>query len=402
MPQEKKAAVEKLTVPIGQLTPHPKNPKKHNDDGIEKSIGTHGYVEPIVVDENFQILSGHGRWEALKKLGYTTVDIIQKKGLTDKEKEKYIVIANKLVEQGGWDVDKLIKGFDMTELLDFGFDKFSLGTVENVTPSPSIKEDGFDTQKAVSEIVNPITQSGDVWKLGDHRLLCGNSREEANVLKLMDGEKADMFFTDPPYSSGGYQESGKSQGSMGITSSNVKMLSDTLSTRGYKILMKECIGHLADIRFLFVFCDWKMWNENFDIAEICGFRVKSMLVWDKLVPGLGSPFRNQHELILFGSKISLKGKGWETGNVFSVPREPSKDHPTVKPIILIATILKQIESINVVDLFGGSGSTMIACEQLNRPCYMMELDPKYCDVIVKRWEAFTKKKAERLQKVSTA
>ncbi len=135
MPEEKKAAVNKLTVPIGQLTPHPKNPKRHNDDGIERSIGTHGYVEPIVVDENLQILSGHGRWEALKKLEYTNVDVIQKKGLTEKEKGKYIVIANRLVEQGGWDIDKLVREFNIDELLDLGFDRHYLEVNDGLAPA---------------------------------------------------------------------------------------------------------------------------------------------------------------------------------------------------------------------------------------------------------------------------
>jgi DNA modification methylase len=199
----------------------------------------------------------------------------------------------------------------------------------------------------------------------------------------MNGNKAELLLTDPPYSSGGSQESGKTTGSIGARGGHT-IKNDNLSTRGYRLLMQDVLALCSDVHSVFIFCDWKMWIETFDISERSGFRVRNMIVWDKMQMGMGMPFRNQHELCLFASKIAGKIGDGATPNVLQHKRDREAEHKTPKPIELLSDLLKQIESINVFDPFLGGGSTMVAAHQLKRKCYGMELDPKYCDVIVKR------------------
>jgi DNA modification methylase len=199
----------------------------------------------------------------------------------------------------------------------------------------------------------------------------------------MNGDKIELVYTDPPYSSGGSQESGKVSGSIGARGQKT-IKNDNLSTRGYRLLMNDVLALCQEAHTAFIFCDWKMWIETFDIAERAGFRVRNMLVWDKMQMGMGMPFRNQHELCLFASKIAGKIGDGGTPNVLKHIRDRDAEHATPKPIGLINDMLKQIDSFNVYDPFSGGGSTMVASHQLKRKCYGMELDPKYCQVIVDR------------------
>jgi DNA modification methylase len=209
----------------------------------------------------------------------------------------------------------------------------------------------------------------------------------------MDGETPEIILTDPPYSSGGFQESGKTSGSIGARGSK-KIENDNLSTRGYERLMNAVLTQFKPAHTIFVFCDWKMWINNFDLSEGNGYRVRNMIVWDKVQMGMGMPFRNQHELCLFGSKLAGKIGNGSTPNVLQFTRDREAEHATPKPVELLERLIKQVESDTITDPFAGGGSAFIAAEKTGRTCYGMELDPKYCDVIVKRWEDFTGKKAE--------
>jgi DNA modification methylase len=217
---------------------------------------------------------------------------------------------------------------------------------------------------------------------------------------LMNGKKADMIFTDPPYSSGGFQEAGKASGSIG-TRSQKRIANDNLSTRGYKNLINNVLS-INRVDTIFMFCDWRMWIENFDLCENNSYRVRNMIVWNKNRMGMGRPFRSQHELVIFGSSENIKYKKCNQANVLTVERCRNELHETQKPIELLIKVLDNMEiniSKRVYDPFLGSGTTLIACEKTNRKCSGMELDPHYCDVIVKRWEEFTGKKAKRVERV---
>jgi DNA modification methylase len=277
---------------------------------------------------------------------------------------------------GSWDWDTLANDWEVVDLEAWGLDIPQFETVEELEASEDdyeVPEGGIETDIVI----------GDLFEIGEHRLLCGDSTDSDAVARLMNGEKADLLLTDPPYSSGGNQESGKTSGSIGARGGHT-IKNDNLSTRGYRLLMQDVLSLCSDVHSIFIFCDWKMWIETFDISERSGFRVRNMIVWDKMQMGMGMPFRNQHELCLFASKIAGKIGDGATPNVLQHKRDREAEHKTPKPIDLLSDLLKQIESINVFDPFLGGGSTMVAAHQLKRRCYGMELEPKYCQVIIDR------------------
>ena len=251
----------------------------------------------------------------------------------------------------------------------------------------------------------PVTQRGDIWHLGNHRLLCGNLTDEDAVAVLLNEYSPDCLLTDPPYSSGGFQEAGKSSGSVGTTAKHVPVFGDSMSTRGYMRLMRS-VMELCRFKVAYIFTDWKMWVYLQDVVEPCGYGLRSMIVWDKMFPGLGQGWRSQHELIMCAvSDRSLwadykKGEG-TIGNVLQVARSGNKYHTTEKPLDLITMILSATPfAATVFDPFIGSGTTMLACEKLERTCLAVEVDPHYCDVVVARWEGMTGDKAEKIPRTA--
>ena len=238
---------------------------------------------------------------------------------------------------------------------------------------------------------------GDVWKLGKSRLVCGDSTLKTDVQKLFDGNQPFCIVTDPPYCSGGFQESGKKSGSIG-TRETITIANDTLSTRGYMALIKNVLSVAGDVAIAYIFTDWRMFINLFDVAESSGFGVRNMIVWDKGTPGMGVGWRSQHEIVLMASRSAIKFNPHKAcGNVISCQRTGNLWHPTEKPVELISKIVDVTDIAKIIyDPFGGSGTTLIACEQLGRECYVMELDPHYCDVILTRWEQFTGKKAQKI------
>lgn len=219
----------------------------------------------------------------------------------------------------------------------------------------------------------------------------------ADVQRLIGEPQVDCILTDPPYCSGGFQESGKAAGSIGTErigadgkSYQPKIANDQLSTRGYQALLKAAIG-IVESQLLYLFTDWRMWTYAFDIAESSGHRVRSMVVWDKGTPGMGVGWRAQHEIILLGTKQAVKFNGHKAqGNVIRSDRTGNPLHPTQKPVDLLQKILGVSDMVRTVyDPFAGSGSILMACEAERRRCFSMELEPAFVDVIVKRWQDFT-------------
>jgi DNA modification methylase len=373
--------VEIVKIKIDELTPYEKNAKLHPREQIEQiklSIQKYQMCDPIGVWGKKNIIcEGHGRWMALKELGYEEVDCIRLDHLTDKERKEYTLIHNKTTMDTGFDLDVLLPELeDLDFLSDFDFD-FGIDDEEEET---EIVE---DEAPEVDEDAEPIAKLGDIWQLGRHRLMCGDSTDKETVELLMDGKKADMVFTDPPYGVD-YE---------GINNDSRSGLGDLL-TSAFENYKENCIDGASIYCFHSDKCA-DIFHAVF--RSFCHF--SSMIIWEKqsLVLSQGD-YQSIHEPCLYGwfdnGTHRFFGDRKQT-SVWKFDRKSIEGHTTPKPIGFICKALENSSKKNekVLDLFGGSGSTLIACEQLDRTCYMMELDPKYCDVIIKRWETLTGEKA---------
>ena len=373
--------MEIIKLNINEVIPYPDNPRKNDNavDAVAESIKQCGYCSPIVIDEDNVILAGHTRLKALKKLKWKEVECVRKTGLTEEQKKKYRVLDNKTNELAEWDFDLLEEEIDGLDFdgFDFGFDMSAFEEPQEIVE---------DEPPEVDEDSEPITQLGDIWQLGEHRLMCGDSTDEATVEMLMNGKKADMVFTDPPY---GVDYDG-------INNDSRSGLEDLL-TSAFENYKENCIDGAS----VYCFHSDKCADSFHKVfRSFCHF--SSMIIWEKqsLVLSQGD-YQSIHEPCLYGwfdnGTHRFFGDRKQT-SVWQFDRKSIEGHTTPKPIGFICKALENSskKNENVLDLFGGSGSTLIACEQLNRTCYMMELDPKYCDVIIKRWETFTGKKAVKI------
>jgi DNA modification methylase len=377
--------------PIEKLNPAAYNPRKDLQPGdpeykkLKRSMQEFGYVEPIVWNKRTgNIVGGHQRYKVLLDMGMREVDCVVVD--LDEATEKALNLAlNKI--QGDWDnlklkdlLQELDTGEFDIELTGFGMDEIEDLMTQFHVPGEIVEDEAPEPPE------EPITKPGDLWLLGRHRLLCGDSTNEKHVNTLFNSQCPDIIITDPPYCSGGFQEAGKRSGSIG-TRGNVMIANDTLSTRGYQSLIKNTFATCPGVGVVYVFTDWRMWINLFDVVEAAGYGVRNMIVWDKGTPGMGSGWRMQHELIMVGIKVKSPFNPKKAqGNVIQMKRTGNINHPTEKPVNLISKIMDVTAlAKSIYDPFGGSGTTLIACEQLNRTCYMMELDPIYCDVIVQRY-----------------
>ena len=271
---------------------------------------------------------------------------------------------------------------DLATLYDLPVQPRQLGDRNNAPPAPE----------------KPKAKRGDLWQLGRHRILCGDATIPGEVEKLIDGAEVHCILTDPPYSSGGFQESGRTRGSKGTEAEYIPITNDRLSTRGYLALLKQVLSH-APVLAVYIFTDWRMWINTFDIVEASSYAVRAMIVWDKGTAGMGSGWRTQHELILCGtSRNALWEPKWPGhGNVIPMGRTGNPNHPTEKPVELIERLLSNTPfAPTIYDPFLGSGTTIIASEAQDRTCYGMEMDPGFVDVAVERWQEFTGEKAKKV------
>jgi DNA modification methylase len=387
-------------IDINKLIPATYNPRKDlkPDDAeyikIKNSIVKFGFVSPLVINKDMTVIGGHQRLKVLKDLGITEVECIVVD--LDKTNEKALNIAlNKI--QGDWDEDKLeallqelkLEEFDMN-LTGFDFDEVD----EILNDINGTKEDNFDVDSAYEEIEEPITKPGDIWILGNHRLMCGDSTHKDDIMRLMNNQDADMLLTDPPYN----------VDYVGKTAEALKIKNDNMADNQFYEFLKKVFENMYIVTkegaSIYVFhADTEGINFRKAFKDV-GFKLAECLIWKKDCFVMGrQDYQWQHEPVLYGWKEGkahyfINDRTQSTILEFDRPKQ-STLHPTMKPIDLIAKLIKNSSKENdiILDLFGGSGSTIIATEQLNRKCYTMELDPKYCDVIVKRWETMTNREA---------
>jgi len=364
---------------VEKLIPYARNSRTHSDAQVAQiaaSIKEWGWTTPILIDETEQVIAGHGRLMAARKLGMAEVPVIVAAGWTDAQKRAYVIADNKLALNAGWDESLLALEFGELEGLGFDLELtgFSAEEIAALTPEdlPAALTDEDEVPEPPEE---PVTRLGDVWLLGRHRLMCGDSTSVDAVEKLMDGGKADMVFTDPPY---GFNYTKKSDGASIVNDGSEfeQVIADALS--------------LVQVDTAYVCGDVKTAGA-FLRATSCLGAPKNCIVWVKPIQHRMHRYEPCHELIWFWGD---NGAPFYGANVFDTKREIQKFHPTVKPVELVEYCFGSHKDKKfVLDLFGGSGSTLIACEKTNRQARLMELDPKYCDVIIKRWQDYTGKQA---------
>lgn len=385
-------------VPIKDLRENPLNPNKHPDDQIRALaaiIKAAGWRQPITVSKRSGlIVKGHGRLMAAKHAKLKEAPVDYQNYANEEEELADLMADNRIAELAEIDSVKLAEAF---EAVDTGAIPFEMTGYEEsfyqelatalCESDHSEKEENEDVLPPPPEA--PFTKLGDVWILGRHRVMCGDCTQKSSREILFDGKTPEILLTDPPYCSGGFQETGKSNGSIGTdrVDGNIPTIAnDTLSTRGYQKLIKQMLDGVPCL-IAYTFTDWRMWIYLFDMMESSGFGVKNMIVWDKGSPGMGIGWRTQHELCMFAHRTKTHFDGHKGyGNVLQCSRTGNELHPTQKPVELFEKILDNTDwASGVYDPFGGSGTTLAAAEKTGQTAYIMELTPEYTDVIVKRY-----------------
>ena len=373
------------TVPTASLIPYVRNARTHSPAQVDKiaaSIREFGFLNPIITDGQSGIVAGHGRVMAAQKLGLDTLPTIDAAHLTEAQRRAYVLADNRTALDAGWDND-LLK-IELQDLDAAGFDLsltgFDIGEIAALTLDTT---EGLTDPDAVPDApAVPVTVLGDVWLLGRHRLMCGDSTSIDAVERLMDGQKADMVFTDPPYGM-----------DLDTDYSKLKGTEKSPNAKGYK--WDKVIGDDQDfdprqIMAMVDYCKEQFWW-GADYYFECLPRGGSLVVWQKRDKADEKMIGNDFE-VCWSKQRHKKHTFWKRWVGFdSVERGEKRVHPTQKPIDLIEWTMGKWAAAGglVLDLFGGSGSTLIACEKTARDCRMMELDPKYCDLIITRWQNFT-------------
>jgi site-specific DNA-methyltransferase (adenine-specific) len=369
---------------LADLKPHPKNPRQFTEKGmkdLENSINSIGFMQPININQDGTILSGHARTLKLQQMGEIEVDVyVPDRLLTPKQEEEVLVRANANTA-GQWDWDLLANEFEDFELTEWGLE---IPLIE--TEELEAKEDDFDGEPPAE----PITVLGDLYEIGKHRLLCGDSTCSDSVAKLMDGKKADMVFTDPPYLmdfTGGLH----ADGSKSFNSKHGGIKNDKMSKEDGDDFLDAINSNIQlFVKGAFYICFYRLkLGEYFQSLKRTGLEVRSLITWNKGNHTLSnSDYMSKCEHIFYGWVNEHNFYGGNNGmDIWEIPRTQKNElHPTMKPIPLCEKAINDASKLNdiVLDLFLGSGSTMVASHQLKRNCYGMELDPKYCDVIIKR------------------
>lgn len=382
-----KTTTEMKLIATSELIPYVNNARTHSGEQINKlrsSLREFGFINPVIIDRDYNVIAGHGRIMAAKAEGIEEVPCVFVDYLTEAQKKAYILADNRMAMDAGWDEELLRVEIEslQAEAFDIGLTGFDDKEIADLFASDDdVEDDDFDVDAELEKA--PVTRAGDVWILGNHRLICGDSTKEETYQILMEDKKANLVVTDPPYNVNYEGSAGKIK--------NDNMANDKF----YQFLLDAytCMNKaMADDASIYVFhADTEGLNFRKAFAD-AGFYLSGTCIWKKQSLVLGrSPYQWQHEPCLFGWKKNGKHQ-WYSGRKettiweFDKPKK-NGDHPTMKPIPLIAYPIKNSSMTNciVLDPFGGSGSTLIACEQTGRICRTIELDEKFCDVIVKRY-----------------
>lgn len=391
-------------VPIEKLIPNPKNPNKHPDEQIQllgRIIRQTGWRQPITVSTRSGfIVKGHGRLLAAQLEGLTEAPVDYQNYASEAEEYADLTADNRIAELSEIDQKMLADIFaDIdTGEIPLELTGYTDDEVEGLVTalSEALHKDeltGEDDIPEPQEGADVVTQRGDLWILGRHRVMCGDSTSEQDREILLGGAEPQIILMDPPYCSGGFQESNRSEGSIGTKRYDkngkeikVTIANDTLSTRGYQQLLRNVLKSFSGT-VCYCFTDWRMWLYLYDVMEESGFGVKNMIVWNKKTPGMGMGWRAQHELVMFAHRTKPQWdnhKGY--GNVIEATRSGNELHPTQKPVEILEKLLDNTEwAEGVYDAFGGSGTTLIAAESVGQSAYLMELEPSFVDVIVRRY-----------------
>ena len=382
-----KTTTEMQLVPITKLVPYVNNARTHSPEQINKlrsSLREFGFINPVIIDRDFGVIAGHGRILAAKEEGIAEVPCVFADHLTEAQKKAYILADNRMAMDAGWDEELLRVEIEALQAEAFdlsltGFDEKELSDL--FKDDADVQEDDFDV---AAELEKPtFSKSGDVWTLGRHRLLCGDSTKAETFAILMNGRKANLVVTDPPYNV-------NYEGTAG------KIKNDNLADEKFYQFLFDAFSNIekvmADDASIYVFhADTEGLNFRKAFSD-AGFYLSGCCIWKKPSLVLGrSPYQWQHEPCLYGWKKSGKHQWYADRKQTTIwefeKTKKNTDHPTMKPIPLLAYPIQNSSMSNtlILDPFGGSGSTLIACEQTDRDCYTIELDEKYCDVIVKRY-----------------
>lgn len=389
-------------VPIADLLPDPSNARKHkekNISAIKGSLVKFGQQKPIVINKDNIVIAGNGTLEAAKALGWSNIKVVRS-DLDKLGQTAFAIADNRSSELAEWDLDVLGKSLEALEddfaLEDLGFDEDDIAKLTPHVSAPGLIDDDEVPETNQNEF-GVVT--GDIWQLGRHRLMCGDSTNVEQVERLMDGKKADMVFTDPPYrmqvEGGSNQPIGRAAAKLGEA---IKHLCD-FDPKAFLSLLPSVFENKK--MNAYIFCNKDLVPDYLIWARDCGYSF-NILFWKKpnAIP-LGEQHRPDVEYLLLFRKSAIWNNavnGVNYSKCLEFSREKSADHPTLKPVELIINEIKISSNGGgvVSDLFLGSGSTLIACEKTNRTCYGMEIDPHYCSVIIKRWQDFTGKEAVRL------
>lgn len=418
LPEEACRIIER---PISTLKPYARNARTHSKKQVRQiasSIERFGFVNPVLVTGTGEIIAGHGRVQAAKALGLETVPTLLIEHLSKTEKRAYILADNKLALNAGW--DKELLAIELQGLIDFEFDVeltgFSLAEIDFALDDA--REASADAADEPENAIPPlateaVTKTGDLWQLGNHRLLCGDARDEGAFARLLGNEPADLVFTDPPYN---VKIDGHVCGSGEIKHREFAFASGEMSDAEFTEFLVATLGNAArsmrDGAIAFVCMDWRHMGELLAAGNACFTELKNVVVWNKTNGGMGTFYRSQHELIFvfkqggaphtnsfgLGETGRYRTNVWSYAGISSMGTSRAEElamHPTVKPVALVADAIKDCSRRGeiVLDCFGGSGSTLIAAEKTGRKARLIEYDPLYCDTIVRRWEKFTGKHA---------
>ncbi|WP_222931878.1 site-specific DNA-methyltransferase [Sphingomonas sabuli] len=407
---------------VSELRPYERNARTHSKKQIRQiadSIERFGFTNPILIADDGSVIAGHGRLAAAKLLGLEEVSTLPLSHLSPDERRAYVLADNKLALNAGW--DREILAIELQALVDLEFDVeltgFSLAEIDLVLDAASESSaDGADQPEdevpPIAEVT--VSRQGDLWHLGRHRLLCGDSRKADHFALLLDGASADLVFTDPPYN---VPIDGHVCGLGQVRHREFAMGAGEMSETAFTQFLTETLGNAAkccrDGAIAYVCMDWRHMGELVTAGRSAFTEFKNLCVWNKTNGGMGAFYRSKHELVFvfkigtaphtnsfgLGETGRYRTNVWDYAGISSPTASRNEElamHPTVKPVALIADAIRDCSRRGeiVLDCFGGSGSTLIAAEKTGRCARLIEFDPAYCDTIIRRWEKFTGKRAK--------